>query len=449
MSRDATAAKASAILDWLDGQASAVPGRVERSDWEYAVRYARGRYASGIDRYRQIFGDLGWRGMELGLDAGSGAGHWTIAFALDNKRANGLDKSEAFVRIATGAADVAGLKTRINHQVGNMEALPFPDGCFDAVWSHSALQFCNAEDAVGEFSRVLRRGGQFYCGWSTIGFRIASIYQRLRAGDRQQLQGQLRGYLAHALHRTGLARTPWSGPPLFTAEELKAVCGVFGLTVLRQPGWQDAGTHFAGIPATADVLCSRDGDAVSRRGDLVEASTGSEPARQRLEELIRLGLGTFVYGILRETRVPLREREVRSLYVLAALAANRSQEVIEIAGAGLDSRVGGLLELERGSFSAAALAFRQLAEDDPDRSFLLGVALMQTGALNEALSEFEQGLQQNCRPVECGFGAMFARTAEADWPELRERMAAVLRRLPAQMGASPAEADALVNELMG
>src|SRR5207247_329585 len=179
------------ILDWLDGQEQTLPNGIGRSEWKYAVGYARERYRRGVEHYRRPFHELGWSGMRHGLDAGSGAGHWGIAFALDNERVTGIDRNEEFVLIANGAADMAGLAGRVRHQLGNVEALAFPDGCFDAVWSHGVLMFCDTEISIAEISRVLEPGGQFYCGYSSPGFRLAAIYQRVLTGDRTQLRAQI------------------------------------------------------------------------------------------------------------------------------------------------------------------------------------------------------------------------------------------------------------------
>jgi SAM-dependent methyltransferase len=441
------------ILDWLDRQEQAAPEGIARSEWEYAVRYARERYERGVEHYRRLFHELGWSGMRHGLDAGSGAGHWATAFALDNERATGIDPNAAFIHIASGAAEVAGLAGRVRHQLGGVEALAFPDGCFDAVWSHGVLMFCDTEDSISEISRVLEPGGQFYCGYSSTGFRLSAIYRRVLACDRKQLQAQIGSYLGIALQREGLARTPWGSLRGATASELAAVCQAFGLRFLRQPGLQDGiggdgPTDFAGIPATVDLLCVRDGDAQAFRAGLLELSLASDDSRQRHHELVRLGLGKLVYGVLRERGPPPDDLDIRSLYVLAAMRAGCAGEVAGLAGERINPLVCGLLAFDQSEFAKAVAAFQSLAPNHPDRSFLLGAALLQAGAWNEAVGEFEKGRGENHRPVECGLGAMLARIDTADWPELCERMAAVLRLLPGEMGASPIEIDSLADRLL-
>jgi len=56
----------------------------------------------------------------------------------------------------------AGLDDLIEVVDGNFEALPFPDGVFDAVWSQDAiLHSADRPRVLGEVDRVLRAGGRF------------------------------------------------------------------------------------------------------------------------------------------------------------------------------------------------------------------------------------------------------------------------------------------------
>ena len=164
------------VLDWLDREREARPPGIDERAWDYAVRYTRGRYQIGLERYRRLFHELGWSGKRHGLDIGSGAGHWAVAFALDNEQVTGIDRSKGFVHLANGAAAELGLAGRVRHQLGRAEELDFPDASFDAAWSHSVLMFCDTEDSISEIARVLEPGGQFYCGYSSTGFRLRRIY---------------------------------------------------------------------------------------------------------------------------------------------------------------------------------------------------------------------------------------------------------------------------------
>jgi sarcosine/dimethylglycine N-methyltransferase len=55
-----------------------------------------------------------------------------------------------------------GLADKVEVIGGNMEAMPFPDQCFDYVWCEDAILHCGHKDRVfAEVNRVLRPGGVF------------------------------------------------------------------------------------------------------------------------------------------------------------------------------------------------------------------------------------------------------------------------------------------------
>lgn len=438
------------VIHWLDRREQPAPQGIDQAEWDYAARYARGRYEIGVDHYRDVFHALGWTNLKEGLDCGSGSGHWAIAFALDNERATGIDRNDAFVHLANSAATVAGVGGRVRHQIGSIEALPFPDQAFDAVWSHGVLMFCDPADSFSEIARVLKPGGQFYCGYSSFGSRLAAIYHRFLDGDRQQLGSQIGSYIGLALQRKGLARTPWGMLRSASVDELAKVCRAYDLHWVAQPGSQDGAAKFAGIPGTIDLLCIKSGKNRSIRTQITGLSLAKDETRRRLWDLIALGLGKLVYRILNEIRAPLNDPDIRSMYVLAAIGAGHGEAAADYAEQGIDPLVSGLLALDRSEFLNAETAFRRLAISHPDRSFLLGTALLLSGAPDDALDVFEQGAHEERQrhSVECALGAILARIESAEWPELGQRVATALRLLPGALGASKGEIDLLIADVL-
>jgi ubiquinone/menaquinone biosynthesis C-methylase UbiE len=434
------------VVDWLGSDADGCPPHIDPGKYASAVEYAKGRYAAGLDHYREVFRDIGFVGKRHGLDVGSGAGHWALAFVLDNERAAGVDRGEEFVALANGAAARAGLADRVRHAVGLAEALGFPDRCFDAVWAHSVLMYCDTEDAVSEIARVLEPGGHFYCGYSSTGVRLHCVYAGVESEQHSYLSSQLDNYLGTTLQRDGVVHAYWSNIRSATADELSRVCRAFGMNPVRCPGRQDGQRDFAGIPATIDLLCVKDADDARFRDELLGLSAASDEGRRCYRELLGLGLGKLVQGVLDERGEPLGDPDIRSLYVLAALRAGRAEEVAGLAQR-VDSRARGLLALERRRVAEAIAAFTALSVDHPDRSFLLGAALLRAGRHEAAAKEFEQGYEACRRPVDCQFGAMLARLSTADWPEQRDRMLRVLRLLPSVLGASAEKIEALAHAL--
>ena len=101
------------------------------------------------------------RGMKV-LDLGCGIG--TDAFDLAERvgpegHVTGVDFSESLVAEAICRAAVR--NQAITFQVGDAQNLSFPDGTFDAVRTERMLMHIpDAEKALSEMARVLRRGGR-------------------------------------------------------------------------------------------------------------------------------------------------------------------------------------------------------------------------------------------------------------------------------------------------
>jgi len=105
----------------------------------------------GIARFTQ------WKGRDV-LEVGCGIATDGLNFARAGARYTGVDQS-------AGALDLARRRFALEGAVGAfVEAqafcLPFADDSFDLVFSHGVIHHLpNPEDAVREFSRVLRPGG--------------------------------------------------------------------------------------------------------------------------------------------------------------------------------------------------------------------------------------------------------------------------------------------------
>ncbi|MDE0183211.1 MAG: class I SAM-dependent methyltransferase [Caldilineaceae bacterium] len=109
------------------------------------------------------------RGDERVLDAGCGAGHAASTFAPHAASVVALDFTESMLQQVELLAEARGLGN-IATRLGDVESLPFDDSTFDLVISrYSAHHWPNPAQALNEFRRVLRRGGQFILS-DVIGF---------------------------------------------------------------------------------------------------------------------------------------------------------------------------------------------------------------------------------------------------------------------------------------
>ena len=174
-----TAAEASYILRWLLLRmvslllllASRERHRRERAviaigNAMFAPRYSREMYASygsytslmdsSLDTYQDLIPCEKWlRGRTI-LDLGSGLGQYA-QLLIDGGAASvtGLEYQESK---ATWSA--RSISPNIQIVVGSAEAMPFDDGSFDTVFSHTVFEHIDdVESALKEVARVLRPAG--------------------------------------------------------------------------------------------------------------------------------------------------------------------------------------------------------------------------------------------------------------------------------------------------
>jgi ubiquinone/menaquinone biosynthesis C-methylase UbiE len=97
------------------------------------------------------------------LDAGCGTGVLLprLADAVGpTGRVTGLDRSTSFLARAQARLDELGLGERVDLVHGDVTAMPFPDGAFDAVHTERVLMHLDEpDDAIRELIRVTRPGG--------------------------------------------------------------------------------------------------------------------------------------------------------------------------------------------------------------------------------------------------------------------------------------------------
>ena len=99
------------------------------------------------------------RAGQRGLDVATGAGNAAIAAARRYCEVTGADYVPALLERARERAAIEGLP--VCFEEGDAEALPYPDGAFDAVLSTFGVMFApDQERAAAELLRVCRPGGK-------------------------------------------------------------------------------------------------------------------------------------------------------------------------------------------------------------------------------------------------------------------------------------------------
>ena len=121
------------------------------------IRYFQSR---GIAREAAFFLPHVRPGMTL-LDCGCGPGSITLglAEALAPGTVTGIERDASRVEIAEQSASERGI-ANVRFQTADVQALPFADASFDAVFAHAVLQHVREPvRALAEMHRVLKPGG--------------------------------------------------------------------------------------------------------------------------------------------------------------------------------------------------------------------------------------------------------------------------------------------------
>lgn len=162
--------------------------RSAAAEWEDVRRSAESTYSD--ERLVQaVRREVGQKSLGELLDVGTGSGSMLRVLGSLAQHAVGLDTSAQALRVARARVHGAGL----NHCVfkrGDMYALPFEAGTFDAVAFDHVLSVAERPGvALKEAARVLRRGGRVI---------VVEDNERLGGGSKEKPQSVLRGWFEHA-----------------------------------------------------------------------------------------------------------------------------------------------------------------------------------------------------------------------------------------------------------
>ena len=164
---------------------------------EHAARHIQRVYSTPdvVQQRAEVLALLDAQPAERVLDIGSGPGFLvaSLADAVGPSGAvHGLDQSAP---MNTVARDVIGARPWVSLDEGDALALPYPDGCFDAVVSTQVYEYvADIPAALAELRRVLRDGGRALVldtDWDSVVWHVA---------DRERHRRVMAAWEEHLVH---------------------------------------------------------------------------------------------------------------------------------------------------------------------------------------------------------------------------------------------------------
>lgn len=131
-----------------------------------------GAHPGGIHLTKEMLSSENINSESQILDAGCGTGQ-TSAFLYNQYKADilGLDINPTMIEKAKNRFLSQNLPIEAIH--GSVEDIPLEDDTFDFVLSESVLAFVQKKRALGEFNRILKRGGRLIANEMTINYPVS------------------------------------------------------------------------------------------------------------------------------------------------------------------------------------------------------------------------------------------------------------------------------------
>lgn len=156
--------------DWL----AYLEGYKDSHLYDWLVSQAKRSVEYFIDRVDRL-------GLEGGrvLDAGCGAGNWTVALARRFDKVDAIDNDPERVAVLDGMIPLIG--GQVETKIGSTEALPYADDTFDVVFCSGVIFVVDYEKSLAEFLRVLKPGGVLYASFVGATWWRHVLYERSKA----------------------------------------------------------------------------------------------------------------------------------------------------------------------------------------------------------------------------------------------------------------------------
>lgn len=359
----------------------------------YAFDYSEERYSIGLPRYGDIMGQLGFTGRRKGLDIGSGAGHWVLAFAHLNGGAVGIEQRADFVEIANGAAKAVGYDDTAQSMVADARDLPFEDGAFDTVWSHGVIMFVEHDLAFQEMNRVSEPSAALYIGYTSLGHRLRVIESALTgAAPPARLGAMVHTLFSNSLYRAGIFHTPGNRVCCYSREALQQTAQFSGFVINAAPGIQDEAGLWRGHETTIDFLAKKMATPDERADRLLKGATDDAAIFSLINDATRFGAPEAALRLLDRAGLDPANADVRRYRTAALLKAGHLQAAQAMGDGLADGLLRAKLALDAGAWEAARTVLSG-CEDTPGRRLLDIANLLFTDAANDAVAAADRAVE--------------------------------------------------------
>lgn len=225
-------------------------------------------YASPQENYQRRLRMIGLENLGCVLDAGCGFGQWSLAMAsLGNASIHACDIDADRITAFSSILDELGEK-RIEPVASPLEALPYPDAHFDAVFAYGCVHASDVQRSLGEFHRVLKPGGILYFTMNAFGYYAQRwLEEKPRTDDHFPKLSMARIFMSTAMYqKEGKKILPFG--QIFEKKEILQITEKCGFTGIRINGEGETGLNgeppfpffpssYRGMDAVYEVLARR------------------------------------------------------------------------------------------------------------------------------------------------------------------------------------------------
>jgi ubiquinone/menaquinone biosynthesis C-methylase UbiE len=155
---------------------------------EYEKDFLRMEFEPGLEYYLSRLDQIMFSGGHI-LDAGCGAGQWTIALAQRFNKVSAIDLKPERLNVLKAVSEKMSCNN-IQIDTGSIESLPYKENTFDAVFCYGVIMFTDIKKVLSEFHRVLRPGGRIYICFNADGWSHYLIEERSKTNTNIKVMGQ-------------------------------------------------------------------------------------------------------------------------------------------------------------------------------------------------------------------------------------------------------------------